>query len=111
MMSYEGALFDLFALILLISVLAEYFTQDVPIIVWLSLMCVVLLSAGLILSMLEIWENISGARWMFPARDLLLLLMKKSYQGITPLPEKKHVTKNLSKIKHPAYTGQRIGGR
>lgn len=71
MMSYEGALFDLFALILLISVLAEYFTQDVPIIVWPSLMCVVLLSAGLILSMLEIlgenlWRTLDVSRLRSP---------------------------------------------
>ncbi len=67
MMSYVGALFDLFALILLISVLVEYFTHGVPIIGWSSLMCMVLLSAGLILSMLGIlgeylWRTLDASR-------------------------------------------------
>lgn len=66
-MSYVGALFDLFALVLLISVLVEYFTQGVPIIGWSSLMCMVLLSAGLILSMLGIfgeylWRTLDASR-------------------------------------------------
>lgn len=67
MMSYVGALFDLFAVILLISVLVEYFTKGVPILGWSSLMCVVLLSAGLILSMLGIlgeylWRTLDASR-------------------------------------------------
>ena len=67
LMSYVGVLFDLFAVILLINVLVEYFTKGVPIIGWSSLMCVVLLSAGLILSMLGIlgeylWRTLDASR-------------------------------------------------
>ena len=62
-----GIVFNLFALALLISVLVEYFTKGVPIIGWSSLMCVVLLSSGLILSMLGIlgeyvWRTLDAAR-------------------------------------------------
>lgn len=66
-MIFLGVAFDLFALLLLISVLVEYFTKGVPIIGWASLMCVVLLSSGLILSMLGIlgeymWRTLDAAR-------------------------------------------------
>lgn len=66
-MTYIGVLFDLFAVVLLISVLVEYFTSGVPILGWASLMCVVLLSSGLILSMLGIlgeylWRTLDASR-------------------------------------------------
>lgn len=67
LMSYVGVIFDLFAAGLLVSVLVEYFTKGVPILGWASLMCVVLLSAGLILSMLGIlgeylWRALDASR-------------------------------------------------
>lgn len=66
-MTYIGVVFDLFALLLLISVLMEYFTKGVPIIGWASMMCVILLSSGLILSMLGIlgeylWRTLDASR-------------------------------------------------
>lgn len=66
-MTYIGVVFDLFAMILMISVLAEYFTKGVPILGWASLMCVILLSAGLILSMLGVlgeyvWRTLDASR-------------------------------------------------
>ncbi|MBR1702382.1 MAG: glycosyltransferase family 2 protein [Lachnospiraceae bacterium] len=66
-MTYIGVVFDLFALVLMISVLVEYFTKGVPILGWASLMCVILLSAGLILSMLGIlgeyvWRTLDASR-------------------------------------------------
>lgn len=66
-MSYIGVIFDLFAAVLLVSVFVEYFTKGVPIIGWSSLMCVVLLSSGLILSMLGvlgeyIWRTLDASR-------------------------------------------------
>ena len=66
-MIFMGIIFNLFAVVLLISVLVEYFTKGVPIIGWSSLMCVVLLSSGLILSMLGIlgeyvWRTLDAAR-------------------------------------------------
>ncbi len=62
-----GVIFDIFAVCLFISVLVEYFTQGVPIDGWASLMCVLLLSAGLILSMLGIlgeylWRTLDASR-------------------------------------------------
>lgn len=62
-----GVVFDLFAMALMISVLVEYFTKGVPIMGWASLMCVILLSAGLILSMLGIlgeylWRTLDASR-------------------------------------------------
>lgn len=62
-----GVVFDIFALALMISVLVEYFTKGVPIMGWASLMCVILLSAGLILSMLGIlgeylWRTLDASR-------------------------------------------------
>ena len=66
-MTYVGILFDVFAFIMLISVLVEYFTEQVPIAGWSSLMCVVLFSAGLILSMLGmlgeyLWRTLDASR-------------------------------------------------
>lgn len=66
-MTYTGVVFDLFALALFASVWVEYFTKGVPILGWSSLMCVVLLSAGLILSMLGIlgeylWRTLDASR-------------------------------------------------
>ena len=66
-MTYIGVVFDLFAMILMISVLVEYFTKGVPILGWASLMCVILLSAGLILSMLGVlgeyvWRTLDASR-------------------------------------------------
>jgi len=66
-MTCIGVLFDLFAVLMLISILVEYFTQGVPIAGWSSLMFVVLLSSGLILSMLGIlgeylWRTLDAAR-------------------------------------------------
>ena len=62
-----GILFDIFALILLISVLVEYFTKGVPILGWASLMCVILLGFGLVLSMQGIlgeyvWRTLDASR-------------------------------------------------
>lgn len=62
-----GILFDIFALVLLISVLVEYFTKGVPILGWASLMCVILLGFGLILSMQGIlgeyvWRTLDASR-------------------------------------------------
>lgn len=66
-MVYIGVLFDLFAVILLISVITEYLTKGVPILGWASLMCVILLSSGLILTMLGIlgeyvWRALDASR-------------------------------------------------
>ena len=66
-MTYTGIIFNIFALILFISVIVEYFTKGTPIAGWSSLMCVVLLSAGLILMMLGIlgeylWRVLDAAR-------------------------------------------------
>lgn len=62
-----GIAFDVFAFLLFVSVLVEYFTKGVPMIGWSSLMCVILLSAGLILSMLGIlgeylWRTLDASR-------------------------------------------------
>lgn len=66
-MIFIGFIFDLFAVALLIVVLAEYFTKGVPILGWSSLMCVILLASGLILSMLGIlgeyvWRALDASR-------------------------------------------------
>ena len=66
-MTYVGIIFDIFAFVLFISVLVEYFSNGTPIAGWSSLMCVVLLSAGLILMMLGIlgeyiWRVLDAAR-------------------------------------------------
>ncbi len=66
-MTYIGIVFDIFAFILLISVFVEYFMNGTPIAGWPTLMCVILLSSGLILSMLGIlgeylWRTLDAAR-------------------------------------------------
>ena len=66
-MTYVGVLFDVFAIIMLISVFVEYFTNQVPLAGWSSLMSVVLFSAGLILSMLGmlgeyLWRTLDASR-------------------------------------------------
>ncbi|MBQ1849048.1 MAG: glycosyltransferase family 2 protein [Lachnospiraceae bacterium] len=66
-MTYVGVVFDIFALIMLISVFVEYFTEQVPLAGWSSLMSVVLFSAGLILSMLGmlgeyLWRTLDASR-------------------------------------------------
>ena len=66
-MTYVGVLFDIFAVIMLISVFVEYFTNQVPLAGWSSLMSVVLFSAGLILSMLGtlgeyLWRTLDASR-------------------------------------------------
>lgn len=66
-MTYIGVIFDIFSVILLILVLVEYFTKGTPIMGWASLMCVILLSSGLILSMLGIlgeylWRTLDASR-------------------------------------------------
>ena len=66
-MTFVGVLFDLFAVGLMISVLVEYFTKGVPILGWASLMCVVLLSGGLILTTQGIlgeyvWRTLDASR-------------------------------------------------
>ncbi|MCM1101151.1 MAG: glycosyltransferase family 2 protein [Acetatifactor muris] len=66
-MTAIGVVFDIFALIMMINVLVEYFTKGVPILGWASLMCLVLLSSGLILSMLGIlgeylWRTLDASR-------------------------------------------------
>ncbi|MCD7863796.1 MAG: glycosyltransferase family 2 protein [Lachnospiraceae bacterium] len=67
MMSVVGIIFNILALILLINVLVEKVTVGTPIAGWSSLMCVVLISAGLILMMLGIlgeyvWRALDAAR-------------------------------------------------
>lgn len=67
LMTYIGVVFDIFALVLFISVLVEFFTKGVPIAGWSSMMCVILLSSGLILSMLGIlgeylWRTLDASR-------------------------------------------------
>ena len=52
MMMYAGFIFDVFSLIIFISVLVEYFTVGTPIAGWSSLMCVVLLGFGMIMTMI-----------------------------------------------------------
>ena len=67
LMTYVGIGFNVLAIILLIIVLAEYFTVGTPIVGWSSLMCVVLCSSGLILLMMGIlgeyvWRALDAAR-------------------------------------------------
>ena len=66
-MTFMGVIFDLFAVTLLISVFVEYFSKGTPILGWASLMCVILLASGLILSMLGIlgeyvWRALDASR-------------------------------------------------
>ena len=66
-MTWVGILFNIGALALFISVLVEYFTSGTPIAGWASLMCVVLISTGLILTTLGIlgeylWRTLDASR-------------------------------------------------
>ncbi len=67
LMMKMGFLFDIFALIIFISVLVEYFTVGTPIAGWSSLMCVVLLGFGIMMSMTGligeyIWRALDASR-------------------------------------------------
>ena len=67
MMMYAGFLFDIFSLILFISVLVEYFTVGTTMAGWSSLMCVVLLGFGMIMTMIGIigeyiWRALDASR-------------------------------------------------
>ena len=67
MMMYAGFLFDLFSLCIFISVLVEYFTVGTPIAGWSSLMCIVLLGFGMIMTMIGIigeyiWRALDASR-------------------------------------------------
>lgn len=66
-MTWVGVIFDILALVLLIEVLVEKFTIGTPIAGWSSLMCVVLISSGLILTSLGIlgeylWRTLDASR-------------------------------------------------
>jgi len=66
-MSGLGIVFDILAVILLISVFVEKFTKGTPIEGWASLMCVILLASGMIMLMLGIlgeyiWRTLDAAR-------------------------------------------------
>lgn len=67
LMSIVGVIFDLLAIVMFIYVLIDYFTAGTPIAGWSSLMCVILLSSGLILLTLGIlgeyiWRALDAAR-------------------------------------------------
>lgn len=67
MMMYAGFLFDIFSLFIFISVLVEYFTVGTPIAGWSSLMCIVLLGFGMIMTMIGIigeyiWRALDASR-------------------------------------------------
>lgn len=66
-MTAVGIVFDILSIILFIGVLVEYFTKGTPIAGWSSLMCVVLISSGLILSFLGVlgeylWRTLDASR-------------------------------------------------
>ena len=66
-MSGLGVVFNILALILLISVFVEKITTGTPIVGWASLMCVILCASGLIMLMLGIlgeyiWRTLDAAR-------------------------------------------------
>ena len=66
-MTFLGVGFDLMAFLLMVSVFVEKFTKGTPVAGWSSLMCVVLLASGLIMSMLGIlgeyiWRTLDAAR-------------------------------------------------
>lgn len=66
-MSGLGIVFDLLAVVLLISVFIEKFTKGTPIAGWASIMCVILLASGMIMLMLGvlgeyIWRTLDAAR-------------------------------------------------
>lgn len=62
-----GVVFNIFAVILLVTVLVEKLTKGTPIAGWASLMCVILCSSGLLMLMLGIlgeyiWRTLDAAR-------------------------------------------------
>lgn len=62
-----GVLFNLLAIVLLISVMLEKITKGTPIVGWASLMCVILCASGVIMLMLGIlgeyiWRTLDAAR-------------------------------------------------
>ena len=66
-MTWVGIIFDILALALLIEVIVEKFTVGTPIAGWSSLMCVVLISSGLILTALGVlgeylWRTLDASR-------------------------------------------------
>ncbi len=66
-MTYIGIIFDIAALIAFILILIEYFTNGTPISGWASIMTVLLLAAGLVLSMLGVlgeylWRTLDASR-------------------------------------------------
>lgn len=66
-MSGLGIVFNVLAVILLISVMVEKFTKGTPIVGWASLMCVILCASGVIMLMLGIlgeyiWRTLDAAR-------------------------------------------------
>ena len=65
--SFLGICFDMVALIVMLDVFVEKFTHGTPVAGWSSLMCVVLLSSGMIMLMLGIlgeyiWRTLDAAR-------------------------------------------------
>ncbi len=66
-MSGLGIIFNILAIILLISVIVEKFTSGTPIAGWASLMCVILCASGMLMLMLGIlgeyiWRTLDAAR-------------------------------------------------
>ena len=66
-MTYIGLVFDIIAFVLFVSVIIEHFTVGTPIAGWSSLMCVVLCSCGLMMTMMGIlgeylWRTLDAAR-------------------------------------------------
>ncbi len=66
-MTWVGVVFDVLALGFFIDVIVEYFTKGTPIAGWSSLMCVILISSGLIISFLGIlgeylWRTLDASR-------------------------------------------------
>jgi len=67
MMMYAGFIFDIFSLIMFIVVLVEYFSVGTPIAGWSSLMSVVLLGFGMMMTMIGIigeyiWRALDASR-------------------------------------------------
>ena len=67
LMWITGILFCFFSFCMGISILIEFFTHKVPIVGWSSLMCIILISSGLILWVLGIlgeyiWRTYDSAR-------------------------------------------------
>ncbi|MCR5304536.1 MAG: glycosyltransferase family 2 protein [Lachnospiraceae bacterium] len=65
--SWIGVIFSLAALLMLISVLVEYFTKGAPVLGWSSLMCVLLLGFGVVIVTLGIlgeyiWRTLDASR-------------------------------------------------